>query len=232
MDLLRWNGIISLRAAGAGRSVRRRASMNAKPACEPLDGRQLLSTVPAVALGMPPATAVANAATDLNALDSKAFAKFQSDLAKAESHSHVTEAAVTALAQDESDIDQAIEASDLLPDPSKGVQNEVEDVIDTAFTASSADLASWARGQRADLRGYVISAPGAEQYVNQTVVQMEVVAREAHVTPQLSSALATDQAVLRRREGPNPDTDLGPGAVNRDPLAVYYDGQVDNFIKD
>jgi hypothetical protein len=98
MKPTRWNGILPLRTVGAGRSVRRRASMNARPVCEPLDGRQLLSTVPAVALATPPATAVANAATDLNALVPLAFAKFQSDLAKAESHSQVTQAAVNALA--------------------------------------------------------------------------------------------------------------------------------------
>jgi hypothetical protein len=110
--------------------------------------------------------------------------------------------------------------------------NEVEDVVDTAFTGNTADLARWARDQRALLTSYISSAPGAEQFVSQMIAQMEVVAREAHVPPQLGSALATDQAVLRRRLSPNPDTDLGPGAVDRDPLAVYYDGQVDNFIED
>ncbi len=85
------------------------------PACEPLDGRQLLSTVAAatVALSTPPATAVAAAAADLNALDPSTFARFQSDLAQAESHSHVTEAQVDALAQDETALDQIIESANL-----------------------------------------------------------------------------------------------------------------------
>ena len=45
------------------------------------------------------------------------FAKFQSDLAKAESHSQVTQAAVSALAQDEADIDQAIDSANLGTEP-------------------------------------------------------------------------------------------------------------------
>ncbi len=99
------------------RNGRRRSRTKLSPACEPLDGRQLLSTVPAVALATPPATAVANAATDLNAMVPLTFAKFQSDLAKAESHSQVTQAAVSALAQDEADIDQAIDSANLGTDP-------------------------------------------------------------------------------------------------------------------
>ncbi len=107
--------------------------------------------------------------------------------------------------------------------------NEVEDVVDTAFTGNTADLARWARGQRALLTSYISSAPGAEQFVSQSIAQMEVIAREAHVPPQLGSALARDQAVIRHRQGPTPNTDLGPGATDRNPLAVYYDGQVERF---
>jgi hypothetical protein len=101
---------VARRDSGAERSLRGRASARLKPACEPLDGRQLLSTVaaaPAV-LAAPSAAAVANAAAVLNTLDPSAFAQLQNELVQAESHSRVTQAQAGQLAQDEAAIDRAI----------------------------------------------------------------------------------------------------------------------------
>jgi hypothetical protein len=73
---------------GRMRDSGRRTDTRRRPACETLDGRQLLSTV--VALPMPSACVAANAAAALEAADPRGFAKFQRDLAQAEGRSHVT----------------------------------------------------------------------------------------------------------------------------------------------
>ena len=73
----------------AGRRLRGRPATGLTPACEPLDGRQLLSTVAAAPamLPAPSAAAVANAAAELNARDPSTFARLQGELAQAEGDS-------------------------------------------------------------------------------------------------------------------------------------------------
>ena len=94
MNLSTGNGGGARRDSGQVRVPRGRSSTRVKPACEALEGRQLLSTTaaPPVVLPTPPAAAVANAAADLNTLDPTTFAQYELDLARAESHSHVTAA--------------------------------------------------------------------------------------------------------------------------------------------
>jgi hypothetical protein len=241
---------------GPGRSRRERNARGLLPACEALDGRQLLSTAGAV-LPTPPAAAVANAAADLNNLDPTTFAKYQRDLALAASHSHLTAAQAGALAQDEAAIDQAIDAAGLTPDETKGDINDVQNVFADAFLAGpfqasaaanrrlnqeiariannsgqAVELQAHTRGQLGlVLRQTLASVPGATSLIPGTVSQMEVVARAARVSPPLRTALALDRLQLEYELGPKPDTDLGPGAVDRDPLYVYGDGQVNSFIK-
>ena len=199
------------------------------PSCETLDSRQLLSTgatVPA-ALSSLPASVVANAAADLNALDPTAFTQFQNDLAKAESHSHVTEAQVNKLAQDETALAQAVQSGGLHPVTPLLGHLDVQDVVNGAFRESPSQVAR----RRAPLDEYVTDVPGGAQLVRQTIEQMQVVSRATAATPQLRDALLADWQSLEYVLGPNPDMDLGPGATNRDPLEVYFSGQVGNFIK-
>ncbi len=61
---------------------------------------------------------------------------------------------------------------------------------------------------------------------------MEVISRATRTPTPLRDAILSDWQVLEYNLGPNPDTDLGPGATDRDPLEVYFNGQVNDFIKD
>jgi hypothetical protein len=208
---------------------RRRNARGIRPACESLDGRQLLSTTPVVpaALASLPASVVANAAADLNALNPSAFAQFQSDLAKAESHSHVTQAEVNTLAQDETTLAQAIQSGGLHPvTPMLGNLN-LPDVVNGAFRESPSQVAR----REAPLDKYVTDVPGGAQLVHRTIAQMQRVSLATDAPPSLRIALLSDWQALASDLGPNPDTDLGPGAAHRDPLEVYFNGQIGNFIK-
>jgi hypothetical protein len=199
------------------------------PACEPLDCRLLLSTVATVpaALSSLPASVVATAAADLNALNLTSFPQFQSDLAKAESYSHVTQDQVDKLAQDETALAQAVQAGGLHPVTPLLGNLDVQDVVDGAFRESPSQVAR----RQAPLDEYVTDVPGGTKLVHRTIEQMEVVSRATRIPLQLRDVLLGDWESLEYDLGPNPDTDLGPGATHRDPLEVYFSGQVGNFIK-
>ncbi len=218
MDLSRRNG-------------RRRPRIVLNPVCEALDSRQLLSTVPTVALSLPPASAVANAAADLNALAPTTFAQLQSDMARAEAHSRVTPSQASKLDQDEAALDQDIQSAGLDANTTASDMNRVLNVVDESFVAATYRAKTWA-GRRQILEQYVPAAPGSSQLIDRTMAQMHVIARAAKVTGQFHEAIYSDDQILSNDLGPNPDTDLGPGATDRDPLTVYHDGQVNNFIKD
>ena len=228
MRLSRWTGGGARRDGEPVRSPRGRTPRGLKPACEALDARQLLSTVAAapVALSTPPATAVAAAAADLNALNPSTFARFQSDLAKAESHSHVTQTQVDKLAQDESALDEMIRSADLHPTTMLG-HLDVQDVVAGSFRESPSELAQ----RLAPLDKYVAGVPGGTQLVRRTIEQMQVVSRATGTPTALRDAVLSDWQVLEYELGPKPDTNLGPGAADRDPLEVYFNGQVSRFIK-
>jgi hypothetical protein len=227
MDFSRWRGGGSRRDTGPGQSPRGRIVRGLKPSCEALDGRQLLSTAAApVALSTPPATAVAAAATDLNALNSSTFTQFQNDLAKAEGDSHVTEAQVDKLAQDEAALQQVITSAGLDPTTVLG-HLDLQDVVAGAFRESPAEVAK----RRAPLDKYVLGVPGGPQLVRKTIDQMQVVSQATRTPTPLRDSEMSDWQTLSSLLGSNPDTDLGPGATHRDPLEVYFNGQLSNFVK-
>jgi hypothetical protein len=230
MDRSRRQGALVGRKSGIARSIRRRLLTKFRPSCKPLDGRQLLSTVPMVALSVPPTTAVANAAADLNALNPTTFAQLESDLARAERHSHVTPAQASKLAQDEAGLDQDIQSVGLNANTTASDMNRVQNVVDDAFLAATYPAKTWANRRQA-LEQHVPAVPGAPQLISRTMAQMRVVARAARVTGPLHQAVDSDKQVLSDELGPTPNTNLGPGATDRDPLVVYYDGQVDKFVR-
>jgi hypothetical protein len=226
---------------GQGSRPRRQTKLNV--ACEALDSRQLLSTVvpTAAEFSMPPPAVVTNAASILERDAPRAFAQFQAAMAKAEQQSHVNPSDVTALAQDEAVVDQDLEAAG-----ASGLNN-VQDWVDNAFTYGSDGIRDVRRNlvplsqisQRIDKS--VEGAPtvfnasgfdGSISPINQLVDQIKVVAKQARVTPAIQSALNHSYTALNKALGPDPYTSLGPGANNiRDPLVVYYDAQVDSFVK-
>src|ERR1700728_1356486 len=130
-----WKLLAVWRDTRNGQSARRRSLTKVCPGCEVLDGRQLLSGGPAatVALTAPPPTAVANAAAILDGLAPTTFAQFQSDLARAERHSRVTQVQLSKLAQDEAAIDQAIQNLGLDATTTSNDLTDVQDAVDDAF---------------------------------------------------------------------------------------------------
>ena len=145
-----------------------------------------------------------------------------------ERHSHVTQAQVNKLAQDEAAIDQAIENLGLDTRTTSGDLTRVQDVIDAAFHPY---LANGLVQKRQVLEQLLPGVPDAHQLASRTDAQMLVVARAAGITGSFHNALSSDEQALTADLGPNPNTDLGPGATDRDPLEVYYNGQIDKFVK-
>jgi hypothetical protein len=225
-----WKRFLFYRDSRTGQGVRRRSLVRMSPACEALDGRQLLSGGPAatVALSAPPPTAVANAAAIPGSLAPTTFAQFQNDLARAERHSRVTQAQVSRLAQDEAAIDQAIMSRGLDSDTTSNDLDQVQDTVDDAFHPY---LANGLVQKREVLEQLLPGVPGAHQLFSRTDAQILAVARAAGITGPYHNALSTDEQALTADLGPTPDTNLGAGATNRDPLEVYYNGQLDGFIK-
>ena len=217
------------RQSGVKRDTRRVSRSKSVIGCEALDCRQLLSGAAAV-LPVPPATAVTNAAAILQSLDPKVFARLQSALARAESHSHVSQNQASLLATDEAALDDLVQSAGLDSDATASDQNHVQDAVDEAFHPTLDRPETWSKDE-STLEQYLADVPGSAPLVSQTIAQVHVVAREARVSGSLQRALSSDEQILTAKLGPNPNADLGPGAVDRDPLEVYYDGQVNNFIK-
>jgi hypothetical protein len=216
-----------------GNGLRRRRSRNVNPGFDTLDGRQLLSTVVAgttAGLSMPPATAVSNAAVILNNLDPTTFGRLQSDLARAEGHSRVNVAQASKLAGDEAALDGLVQSAGLDASAVAGDLNHVQDAADEAFHPTLDRAETWATDERT-LEGYLANVPGSTPLIKLTINEVHVVARAAGVSGPIQRALSRDEQILTADLGPTPNADLGPGAVDRDPLQVYYNGQVSNFVR-
>jgi hypothetical protein len=225
-----WKRFLFQTDTRIGQSARRRSLIKLSPGCEALDCRQLLSGGPVVtvALSAPAPTAVASAAAILDTLAPTTFAKFDSDLARTERHSRVTQAQVNKLAQDEAAVDQAIQNLGLDAKTNSNDLNQVQDAVDDAFHPY---LANGLVQKRQVLEQLLPGVSDARQLIGRTDAQILVVARAAGITGSFHNALSRDEQLLSADLGPTPDTDLGPGATDRDPLEVYYDGQISDFIK-
>jgi hypothetical protein len=237
-----WKMFVLDRDTSGGQGSRRRRQAKLSVGCEALDGRQLLSTVVPMAteFSMPPPAVVTNAASILQRDAPRAFTHFQAAMAQAEQQSHVNPADVTALAQDEAVVDQDLEAAG-----ASGLNN-VQDWVDNAFTYGSGGIRDVRRNlvpltqisqkihksvEGAPAVFDVSSSDGSISPINKLIDQIKVVAKEAKIAPAVQSALNRSYTALNKALGPHPYVSLGPGANNvRDPLVVYYDAHVDNFI--
>jgi hypothetical protein len=237
-----WKMFVLDRDTPGGQGSRRRRQAKLSVGCEALDGRQLLSTVvpAATEFSMPPPAVVTNAASILERDAPRAFTQFQAAMAQAEQQSHVIPADVTALAQDEAVVDQDLEAAG-----ASGLNN-VQDWVDNAFTYGSGGIRDVRRNLvpltqiSQKIHKSVEGAPavfdvsrsdGSISPINQLIVQIKVVSKEAKLTTAVQSALNRSYTALNMALGPHPYISLGPGANNvRDPLVVYYDAHVNNFI--
>jgi hypothetical protein len=70
------------------------------------------------------------------------------------------------------------------------------------------------------------------EVLNQTFAAMSKVGREVmgHASSAVKLAKEITQTVISLDLGPNPNTNIWPGAP-RDPLVVYYNGQIGNFVR-
>lgn len=229
MQKISWVANAFRSQAGTTRGTCRRAR-NLQPACDQLDGRQLLSgaSMAMVDLPAPSYQAAANAAAILDALDPTTFAQFQNDLSRAAAHSRVTPSQVNRLALDEGAIDQAIESRGLDSSTTAKDLNQAEDALDAAFHPY---MANGLVQKRNVIEQLIAGTPLSRQLADRADAQILAVARSAGITGAYHQTLSRDEQTLTADLGPNPDADLGPGALNRDPLTVYYNSQLENFVK-
>ncbi len=207
-----------------------RRARNLQPTCDHLDSRQLLSgaSMAMVWLPAPSPQAAANAAAILDALDPATFTQFQSDLSRAEAHSRVTRSQVNTLALDEGAIDQAIESRGLESSTTAKDLNQAQVALDAAFHPY---MANGLVQKRNVIEQLIAGTPGSRQLAARADAQILAVARSAGITGRYHEALSRDEQTLTADLGPNPEADLGPGAEHRDPLVVYYDSQLEGFVK-
>ena len=200
----------------------RRTRSKVSLTCDSLEGRRLLTTLPVVPLSAPPAAAVATATNILQEKAPGAFAKYENDLTKAESSSRVSVAYLNAVSLNEAQLDTAIESAGFGADESSNNVHQVQNIIDGAFTGTV---------NKAGLGAHLRGTSASPQLVKLTLSNMETIAKQSKVTAKEHATLTADMKAIGTALGPNPDTDLGPGAVDRDPLTVYYDGQVGKFVR-
>jgi hypothetical protein len=241
-----WMRSVFQRDTPIGRSSCRRPLTSLSPGCEALEHRQLLSTVAAAPtkFSVPPAAAVRKAASILERDAPAAFAQFQIAMARAEQHSDVNRAEVSALAQDEAVVVQDIESAGLTSRESAPDLGSLQDGVDFALTGSPGFHYGRTMLPNSQIPEFLDSnltnvpavfnasgSPTSISPIDQLIDQIEVVANETKLTPAIQSALNRSYNSLNDALGSNAITDLGPGEINRDVLVVYFDGQVNKFLK-
>jgi hypothetical protein len=242
---LPWKWCFFQRDTLIAASARRRSLKKLGPKCEAFENRQLLSTMVPVAtqFAIPSPALVTNAAAILQSVAPKAFAQFQTAMAEAEQHSRLSQAELSALTQDEAVVDQDIQSANISSYDIGNDLNNVQDWVDYAFTYQSLGIRVGANvfpvfhgSQYLDhlLENVpaVVSSPASEPLmspIRQLIGQINVVA-DATMTPAVQSSLKRSYTVLNNALGPRPNTMPGPGGTARDPLVVFYDAQVNNFL--
>jgi hypothetical protein len=205
------------------------SGVRVQPECSALEGRHLLSTaaggLPATTL-IPPAAEIANAEAVLTSNAPQEFVKYTKALTALERTSSVTPAQFDALVQDKAAIDAAIVAADLSASSTQDKINTTADVIDASFTDTNEAY------QRSQLESHLTGASVSPEILKQTFAAMSRVGREVMGRASSAAKLAKEntQTIISLDLGPNPDTNIWPGAP-RDPLVVYYNGQIENFVR-
>lgn len=209
-------------------SVARGTRAGRGPVCEALEARAVLSGAISAGVLSPTAATVARAQSLVSGGAAAEFARYQADLERAEASSRVTPAAFADLKSDASSLFQAIETAPLTSQAVTQDLIETQDIIDQSFLDGSYSGSQWndvssQMGQA--LYGVVFTT----DLPDQAFTDMQTVAQEARVTPAERRWLTSDEQAIVSALGPNADNALG-GSVPRDPLVVYYDGQVAQFV--
>jgi hypothetical protein len=240
-----WKRLVLQGDMPIGQTSRRRPLTKLSPGCEALDHRQLLSTVAPAAPGflVPPAAAVRKAAAFLESKAAAAFTHFQIALARAEQHADTNQTDVSALAQDEAIVVQDIESAGLTQSAGEYDLRSVEDSVDFALAGSPGihfgqsfvplpQVSQLLAGELANAPAvFASSSPTSISPIDQLLDQVMVVAKNAKPAPAIQSALNRSYNSLADALGRSAITNLGPGETQVDALVVYYDGQVNKFVK-
>jgi hypothetical protein len=225
------------------------------PTCESLEPRRLLSSgvspkVVHVAkhadLLAPPIAEVTTSQSILTKSAGQAFQQFSSDLENLEKSSHVTPGEYNALEYYAGQLDKGIEGANIGGTQMQRQLVELQDVIDTAFVGGGFTASDWSALQKQmsnalsgisatsplipqTLSGAVPLSSTSSQLVRDTFTQMRVVGREAHVTLAEHATFVADEKAVYAAIGGAVDTNVG-ASTPRNPLQVYYDGQVSGFV--
>jgi hypothetical protein len=198
------------------------------PAWEVLEVRALLAAAVSAGPLSPAADVVARAQAVISGGAASELTKYQADLQHAEASSRVTPAAFANLKADDVSLIDAIEEAPLTPAAENQDLVELQDVIDQAFIGASNNGSEWNQVSQ-QLGTALYGVTFTNNVPNQAFTDMQTVAHQARVTVAERRKLVADEKAIDTALGPNVDTALG-GAVPRDPLVVYYDGQVAQFI--
>jgi hypothetical protein len=220
------------------------------PGSECLEFRLLLSRAARIThadLLAPPAAEVGNATAALDSLAGQDFQKLSADIQSVEQAAGVRPGQFALLEQDATTLDLAIKTSSELASKQSSLQlDALQNVLDQSFLAASNTGHGWDQLEQkvaSDLNGVVVNdvlnegevqatMPNgvvSNQLVQNTFSQMKIIAREAHVTRAEHDQIVADEQAVLQDLGPAPNMNLG-GAVPRNPLTVYLDGQVPNFV--
>jgi hypothetical protein len=172
---------------------------------------------------------VAKASAVVSGGASRAFQTYSADLQRAEQASHVTPAQFAALVADGDALAQALESTNLNSQAATTQQLvELQDLLDQAFIEGSYHSAQWAQVEQ-QLYQAIYTVNFTTTLPQQTFTEMQTVARAAHVSRAEYTTLVADEKAINAALGPNVNTTLG-GAVPRDPLVIYFNGQVSQFV--
>lgn len=213
--------------ANSGRAGRR-ARADRAPRCEALEARTVLTATLSGGFLTPSAAALSKAQSVLQGGAGTELARYQADLQKAEASSRLSASAFANLKSDASQLETDI---DNAPLTSQGEDQDLillQDVMDQAFIDGSDNSTQWSAVSQEmgeALNGVVFT----NNIPNQTYTDMQTVAQQAHVSAAIRSRLQKDEQAIVNALGPNVDTVLG-GSVPRDPVLVYFDGQVPQFV--
>jgi hypothetical protein len=224
--------------AGCGANPRRwgrpRPSVRRSPQCDALEPRWLLSKSSAPAEGyLSPGTGeAAKAQSMMSSVAGPAFQRYASDLQRLEQSSGVTPAQFAKLKNDVEQLAVDIDSSDEMSGTDSEDETQqfimVQDAVDQAFVAGSYTKADWNNLETVLANG-LYNVTVTTNLPQQTVNEMRVIARAAHVTAAESQQLTADQQALITALGSHATSDLG-GSTPRDPVVVYYQGQVNQFV--
>ena len=176
----------------------------------------------------PTSAVVAKAQAVISGGAAAEFSRYQADLQRAEASSRVTPAAFANLKADASSLAGAIETAPLTSQAVSQDLVALQDIMDQSFLDGTANSSQWNQvsqqmGQA--LYGVVFTT----NLPDQAFTDMQTVARRRTSRRPSRQRLQGDERAIATALGPNVDSALG-GAAPRDPLVVYYDGQVTQFV--